>query len=282
MCDSIEQVVDWHALYLRKNFGNPSSQLKAFVEMLANSPEAARAEAVIFSWLHQMGLNPRVHQKAGTGGMDFKCHPSVGGEFLVEVTSFGELALASASNLSSDLDDLSGGAYRMVTPELKARIGDKMDQLSRGGPLPRLLMITSEHPKADLVFNRMGAKYLLVSDPKLSIPFADPPRPPVSSSPRWVTDLKDSIFFEPDKRDPDKIVPCRQSASAVVLVPILAHEIRPVGVVHPDPSVPFDIKTLPQVPLLRVIDWPIKEGIVKPEWTLPTDPPYPKHKSVGA
>jgi hypothetical protein len=272
--DSIEQVADRHAQYLAKIFGNPSDELKAFVDRLNNTPEAARAEAVIFAWLHRIGKNPRINENAGTGGMDFKCQCPIGGEFLVEVTSFGIEAVCSASGLSTDVTYLAGGAYKMITPELKLRVGHKMEQLSTGGQVPRILAIASEHPKIVLAFGRAAAVNLFVSDWAFGVPLSEP------SAVFHFTDLKNSVFFQRDELNPAKLVSRRRSASAVLLVCICPDRVRAVGVVHPDPAIPLDMKVLPEVPLLYLPSWPKTDGRLKPEWTLPTDPPFPEHKRV--
>jgi hypothetical protein len=272
--DSIEQVVDWHALYLEKTFGNPSGELKLFVDRLNNDPEAARAEAVIFAWLRQIEKNPKINDKVGTGGMDFRCQPAIGGEFLLEVTSFGTEALSLASGLSTDLTHLSGGPFTFVTPELKLRVGSKMDQLSKGGQVPRILAIASEHPKIQLVFDRTAAVNLFVSDWTFSASLSDP------STVFLSTDLKNSVFFRRDEANSARLRPCRRSASAVLLVSICPDRVRAVGLIHPDPAIPLDIKALPEVPLLYLPSWATTDGKLKPEWTLPSDVPFPEHKRV--
>jgi hypothetical protein len=274
MGDSIEQVVDWHAQYLEKTFGNPSGELKLFVDRLNNDPEAARAEAVIFAWLRQIGKNPKINEKAGTGGMDFRCQPAIGGEFLVEVTSFATEALCSASGLSKDVAHLSGGFYKMVTPELRLRVGQKMDQLSKGGQVPRILVIASEHPKIELVFDRPAVVNLFVSDWTFWVPFSDP------SAVFQFTDLRNSVFFRRDEANSARLLPCRRSASAVLLARICPDQVRAIGAIHPEPAIPLDIKALPEVPLLYLPSWPTTDGKLKPEWTLPSDPPFPEHRRV--
>jgi len=248
--------------------------LKLFVERLNNDREAARAEAVIFAWLHQVGKNPKINEKADTGGVDFRCHPEMGGEFLVEVTSFKIDALSSASGLSMNLDPNIGGFFTNVTPELRQRIARKMDQLSGAGQLPRILAIASEHPKVGLVFDRSAVVNLLVSDWKFWTPLSDP-----SASVR-VTDLKNSVFFRRDEANPSLLRPCRRSVSAVLLACIYSHRVEARGVIHPEPAVRLDISVLPEVPLLYLTEWPPRDGILKPAWTLPSDPPFPDHRRV--
>jgi hypothetical protein len=274
MSDSIEQVVDWHAQYLEKTFGNPSDELKLFVDRLNNNPEAARAEAVTFAWLHQIGKNPKINERAGPGGIDFQCQPAIGGEFLVEVTLFGTEALCLASGLSTDMTHLSGGPFEMVTPELRHRVGQKMDQLSKGGQVPRVLVIASEHPKIELVFDRTAAVNLFVSDWTFCAPLSDP------SAVFLSTDLRNSVFFREDGTNSKRLLPCRQSASAVLLVCIHPDRVRAVGIIHPDPEIPLDMKALPEVPLLYLSSWLTTCGKLKPEWTLPSDPPFPEHRRV--
>src|SRR5262249_109696 len=69
-------------------------------------------------------------------------------EFAVETTSLSTDAISDRSTWKHDFTHLSGGAFQLVTPILRTRVGQKMEQLS-SIPLPRVLAITSEHQGAD-------------------------------------------------------------------------------------------------------------------------------------
>lgn len=274
MGDSIERVIEGHCLYLARKFGNPSTVLKSFVDRLKNNREAARSEAVIFAWLDQLGKNPSINESVSAGGTDFRCRPTVGREFLAEVTAFGTDALTSASQLSTDPSNLSGRAFGMVTPQLRRRVGRKMDQMSSGKQLPRVLVVTSEHSQVCSVFNRTGATNLLVSDWSLCTTLSDPP------AESCFTSLKDSVFLRWDNANGGSVVPCRRGASAVLLACILRDGVRAVGIVHPAPAARFDLNSLYEVPLLTLSSWRPTDGTLKPTWTMPCDPPLVEHRRL--
>ena len=113
----------------------------------------------------------------------------------------------------------------MVTPKLWLRVGKKMDQLSKGGQVPRILVITSEHPKIQLVFNRTGVVNLFVSDWTFCVPLSDP------SAVFQFTDLNSSVFFRKDKANPARLRPIRRCASAVLLISIHPGGVQAIGVI---------------------------------------------------
>lgn len=268
MGNSIEQVVDSHAEFLEKRFGNPSSYLKAYINRLSAKPEAARAEAVIFAWLHSTAMNPMPNDDLSKGGIDFICHPAGFHEFAVEVTSLGIKDISRSAKWKQDFTNLSGGPFRPVTPMLSRRVSKKMDQLSSIS-VPRVLGITSEHMGADILLGKMGAVSLFVSTRYIA-----------TGEIAEITDLKQSVFFKPDKNNSDLVVSSRRVASAVLLVPILARELRPIGILHPDPAHPLSLDCWYRVPFLYLSEWPIVSGKIKIAWTLPPDPPYPAHRRV--
>jgi hypothetical protein len=249
--------------------------LKKFVQRLEASPEAAKAEAIVFAWLRADDLAPEIVESPSQGGADFRCHPQKGKDFILEVTALGTGAVVQNSELSHDPAHI-GGAFSLLTSMLKSRVKDKTKQLSKDPhKLARIVAITSLHPKSDVLLNRHSAFSFFLSDPSFPIHAAEG-----GISNIRATDLNNSPFFKWDKHDPDKIVPLRRDVSAVLLIPILVHQIRPIGILHPDPIFPFDIYSLYQVPLLRLRSWPILNGKIELEWTWPSDPPFPCHKRI--
>jgi hypothetical protein len=77
MCSTTE-MIDTYAEYLRTK--NPES-LPSFVQRRASDPEAALAEAVVFSMLQGFRVRPEINDKPGTGGADFICSASGGSPF---------------------------------------------------------------------------------------------------------------------------------------------------------------------------------------------------------
>lgn len=124
-------------------------------------------------------------------------------------------------------------------------------------------MIGLSHDKADLLLGKYAGANFLLSDPTISIPIQDQ----VPKSPTIIRNLRNSVFFrfEPS----GKVVPCRQSISAIMLVAILVHQSQVVGILHPEPSFSFDIRNFPTVPFLRVSNWPITTSTLAAEWIPP-------------
>jgi hypothetical protein len=247
--------------------------LKAFIDRYNADPEPARGEAVVFTWLSNIGLDPAVNEVPGTGGMDFLCRPPSGKDFFVEVTCIGNEAMAEQTGLPLELENGVGGAYGLGTEMLKQRVGAKMEQLSKGN-LPRVLAITSEHPIVNAVFDPNGATCLFLSKPAILVPFEG------LGPEKNVTDLSNSIFMKPDRENPGKIVSARRSASAVVLVPIHAADIRPIGLLHPDAAMPLSLDDWYQTPFIRLRQWPITDGQIGIEWAVPYGEPFPLHKRL--
>jgi hypothetical protein len=77
-----------------------------------------------------------------------------------------------------------------------------------------------------------------------------------------------------------EVVAARRAASALLLMPILPHELRPIGILHPDAQYPLNLDFWYRVPFLRLHEWPIVSGWIKVEWTLPPGAPYPVHRSI--
>jgi len=265
---NVEQVFDSYCEYLAYRFGNTSQQLKSIVDRHEASPEPPRAEAVIFTWLSNTRMNPDVNEDPSTGGIDFLCRPSDGHEFFAEVHCVGTEALAADTGLPTKLEHLGGGAFGMPTELLQSRIKKKMEQLANA-EFPRVLIITSEHPMAHLVFGPESAKHLFLSTPRVMIPF-DPTKPE-----KEIVDLKNSAFFKPDLLNPGGVRPARQAASAVILVSIAPAEIRPIGLLHPEPAKPLRLDVWYETPFMQLQNWPITNGRLGIEWTMPPDlPPY--------
>jgi hypothetical protein len=99
----------------------------------------------------------------------------------------------------------------------------------------------------------------MTSEPKLSVPVGSP-----ITATREVPNLSKSVFLA--MRD-GRITAARKSISAVLLVAISEHEIHAVGILHPEPAVAFDYRSLLELPFLR-LGWPVKDGVLRTEWVV--------------
>jgi hypothetical protein len=167
------EVIDSYAEYLRVK--NPDSR-PSFVLRRASDPEAALAEAVVFSILQGFRVRPEINDKPGTGGADFICSASGGGifaflkppspesQFIVEATSLDAEAVTDRTSLPNETpDEISGGAFGLLTKSVLNKVRAKATQLS-GYPMPRVLAIASGHANIGAVFNAATAVNMLVSD----------------------------------------------------------------------------------------------------------------------
>ena len=152
-----------------------------------------------------------------------------------------------------------------ATKILRDRVTTKAGQLA-GATLPTLVVIASLHDGAYLLLRPDEAVNFLTSDWAYTIPVESNGNDTYLS-----TDLKYSIFFKPDPQFPSKIAPCRQSISAVLLMPISGDRLNVTGVLHPEPIYPFSINFLKNVPFARVQKWPIENGEIFTEWVI-SDP----------
>jgi hypothetical protein len=181
---------------------------------------------------------------------------------LLEVTSLKPEAVSERSGWPDELSDRAR-AFGMITTNLWRKAKAKAPQLG-GHEVARVLAICLTHPAAGALVGTLAAQWLMTSQPKLSVTVGDP-----VGAIRETTDLRESAFLA--VRD-DRIVPVRQSISAVLLVAIWDDSVNVVGLLHPEPTVPFDYGTFRDLPFRR-LDWPVKDGVLKSEWVISTPAP---------
>lgn len=257
--NSLAEVGQAHAEYLR--IKHPT-YYKKFKKLLAADSEAALGEAVVFSLLRTyFRCSPQPADEPGTGGVDFVCYKDRPEEFVVEVTSLKPEAVTAQSGIPVTVEDGTGGAFEMTTDQLFATVRGKADQLA-DYPCPRVLAITSTHPASSFLLGQTGAEFLLTSEPTITYPPAGS-----GGAVTLKTNLRRSVFFAPGESG-DKIVPRRQSVSAVLLIALADNQSSIVGLMHPEPSRKLSIEHFRNVPFLRLAKWPIKAGAINTEWVI--------------
>jgi hypothetical protein len=253
---SVDEVVDSYWIFLARNHFDV--HLDRFKQRLDSDTKAAEAEAVVFSLLWNAKARPDIFEDISKGGPDFSCEPFKQEKFLVEVTSLDSSAVTRRSSLPDRLEEGGGGAFGLITAALQRAAVGKASQLANH-PYPRVLAITSSHAFASILMDAHAAENLLLSDTMISYRignFSDPGR--------QITDLRRSVFFRTD-RSGTRIVPCRRSISAILLVSISWGQADVVGILHPEPEIVFKPGLLSQVPYLRLTSWPVGSEI-KTEW----------------
>ena len=232
-----------------------SERCKSFHELCCTQPEAARAEAVVFSFFQWNGYDIRVEETGNEGGVDFRVQTE-NTDFVVEVTSIGRKKFTEYSGAPEK--PISGKGHRpnlyKVADQVLLRASSKARQMS-DYPCPRLLVIACEHPEyVDFLHDKgaFGPKMLLTSPLKMEMRYD--PENYTSYTVGNVTDLAASLFFKFQDDRNDRIVFCRKSISAVLLFHI--HErirTEAVGLLHPKPAYNFSIELLPSVPFVEVL-----------------------------
>jgi len=255
--DSLKDVAQAYSVFLEVC---ATGHHKAFLNRLKSDPEAAKAEAAVFSWLRAKTLVPNINEIAGKGGIDYLCSPN-GIPFLLEVTCLSKAAVIDKSGWPDSLDEVAH-SFSMITPQLAGKGKSKAPQLSTGqAGIPRVLAICLAHPGASAMLGTLAAQWSMVSDPKIQAPIVA--QGTELGPTRLVSDLKRAVFFGP--RDA-VIVPMRQSISAILLVALWDNQLNVVGMLHPKPTVPLDYRVFARVPFLRV-EWPLMSPI-QMEWVI--------------
>jgi hypothetical protein len=277
--------------YLRKV--HPENA-KRFDQLRICDREGAIAEAVVFGMLQGFNVDPQIHDQPNSGGPDFICCAYRGPlsprrpeeRFVVEATSLDPDAVGDRSHIANEVpEDVSGGAFGLVTRNICNKAKAKATQLANY-PMPRVLAIASSHTGVAALFNNATATWALVSEPHWRHELGS-----ATVDTAEYTDLQSSLFIKPG---PDgTIVPCRQSISAILLVAVYGGQSEIWGILHPQAAQPFNYVFLPNLPFVRIAEWPVRKGKILTEWVIadplgyrayqfPIQPPKPSRKSAAA
>jgi len=272
--DGNTRVVDALGLFLSHLEEYHPENVSGFKSRMISDPDAALAEAVVFSWVDSLRLNPRVNESSSKGGVDFRCAPTAYSDFDLEVTTLDRDAVTNRSTLP---DGILDGAYSfgMVTKNLRSKANAKTRQCANSD-VPSMLAICSKHVHAFRLLGVDGAKRMMVSDCGISVPL-ELHGAQEGAHAHDVTDLARSSFL---REKNGAIEPLRRSISAVLLISIHETAIQVVGLLHPCPAREFDHRTFGNIPFLKV-DWPIVGNVIKPYWVI-GDPPEKQFAFMAA
>ena len=239
--DTVDQVVEYYYRYLARN-RDLAVHFDQFKKRLKADPQAATAEAIVFSHLRAQNLHPELFVDPTSGGPDFRCFAPV--PFLVEVTSLDSAVVAKRSRLPATITGPGAGAFGMITDQLLSEAKNKAPQLGRHA-LPGVLAIVSDHAFSGILLDRLAAEYLMTSAPQFNVPLGGGPH-------YMTTDLKHAVFYRPlgvlDASGTPIIAACRQSIAAIILIAI---DRRQVGLLHPEAAFPFSPGWLPKIPFVQ-------------------------------
>lgn len=262
--------MDLYAEHLKEAY---PTHLAPFNQRRSQDREAALAEAMVFWMLKAFGVRPKINEVRGTGGADFICSANYGAPifalreptpesmFIVEATSLDPDAVSRNTSIPNDApDEISGGAFSLLTRSVFAKAKDKATQLA-GYDMPRVLAIASSHEGISAVFNSATALNILVSDyhwrQEIGSDTFDPNR---------YVNLANSVFMKPGPNG--TIEAARKSISAILLIAVHGDQSIVHGILHPEPARPLHIEFFPKVPFLRIAKWPILDGKIFTEWVI--------------
>jgi len=257
--DSIEDVVETFKIYLEVKY---PQHLTALLQRERRDPQSVMLEAAMFSVVRFYGYKPVIGEVIGEGGVDFICR-NENKEFLLEVTHLEKEAVERQSGMKDAVEDGQGGSFSMITHVLRTKASEKAAQVSDYN-MPRMLCIGTVHSGAQALLGKVAAKWLLTSETKIAVPIGE-----AKDKIHEETSLEHSVFFRFDENG--SVEPCRQSISAILLVGLFHDSCSVVGLLHPEPAYCFPISLLPDIPFLRIANWPMTEGMIETEWII-SDP----------
>lgn len=235
-------------------------KLRLFDRNFTSNPNGARAEAALFGLFRGLVECVSIFESPSAGGPDFLCEDSKG-EFVVEVTTLNDEAIARAANwpnvVPSDAD--STRSFTMVTDNLLGATRKKQRQLS-ATTVPRLLVIASEHIGASVLLSDYSAEALIVGDSRIRIDGVGSTSPGVDIA----TGLANSVFMKPAAGG--QVSPARQSISAILLAALSDSGVAVIGALHPMPRIAFDCCHLPDVTFARLREWRQEPRTFEIDW----------------
>ena len=236
---TVNVLLDEYKHFLNSNHPENSN---SFHQRCNSQPEAARAEAVVFSFFKQNGYDIRVEETRSEGGVDFRVQ-TANTEFVTEVASIKKEAFTRRSGAPErPIRGYYTDLYR-VAQKTREVAYNKTEQMS-GYNCPTILIITCEHPEYG---------YLLRSKDEFGPPMfiASPPIYDISTR-KNVTRLEYSLFFRFNERN--RVVFCRTQISAVLFFYIdEKHGAEIVGLLHPKPTYKFSRELLSSVPFVKAL-----------------------------
>ncbi len=257
-----DEVIKYYWCYLSRN-KEYATHFEQFKKRYNSDKKSAEAEAVVFSLFRAEKLKPEIFEDPSTGGPDFICNPSSEESFLLEVTSLDSASVSKKSDLPLTMSGAGRGAFGLITDKLLSAVKSKTKQLSGRG-LPGVLVITSAYDFSGLLLDRMSAECLMTSAPQFN--------EPLNGGPDYMTtDLRNAVFCRPglfNASGEQMFLPCRKSVSAILLIQIYPSCTRIVGLLHPEPAIPFNPNWFPKVPYLRFRQWPLAANNIDTEWIL--------------
>ncbi len=251
--------------------------------------EGAIGEAVTFDYLAAHVDDIRSNDLPGQGGPDFFC-TQAGHSFLVETTNIAAPTVEKKTGLSVQARG-EARHYSLLTRAVNQEVRSKAGQFSQlQTTFPIVVFVTVLQFDASAVcVDKRSILHLLTGTHKIGFTF-NTATSEVEGEPFNKTELDDALFVAqsplalPNSVDPhQRFRYFRRHISAVVVAGFgVAPPSPPIlGVLHPNPLVPFQPTALASIPFARLDPWPPSGRILRVAWSdeLPTasiDAPAPR------
>lgn len=253
---SIDETLKSYKTYLEIKY---PSHLKEIEKREKSNPDGVRFEAAMFSMARGYDLNPEIGEVIGREGVDFLCCCN-NYKFVLEVTHLDANSIEKQSGLSNNPVNGEARFFSMITHVLKRKATNKAKQVADYN-MPRILCMGASHIASTILLGKHAARWLLTSETKIAVPLNK-----ANAESQIITGLDNSVFFRFNEKG--EVIPCRQSISVILLVVLDNNSCLTVGVLHPQPAYSFDIAYLPDVPFIRVANWPCLDGQIATEWII--------------
>ncbi len=232
--------------------------------------EGAIAEALTWSYLSSRVDEIALTADFGVGGPDFQC-AEAGTTFLVEATNVSIDTATAKSGLEHAPGPKGFSWYGPLNQAIRNKTQAKAGKIKDPG-IPVILMVSTLHWQAGILcFDKDLIGWLLTGTSCIQSTI-DRDGEPIGDVHTAVT-FEDSVFVDAPRKGLVGIpvtVRARQISALVLAnfgqVPTrlrpdgrLETQVRPLGILHPDPMHPFRPALLPDVPFGRLIPWPLPE-----------------------
>ena len=245
-----------------------AKRFKKWEQRLKDSPEGAIVEAFGRKLLSQHVDSVLPAEDVATGGPDFLCSRA-GKRFYVEVTCLSETTVTRKTGIAPDLTRRGRRYYSPLTRAAFQKCVKKASQV-RNLEFPCLLLIGTLHiPAACLCFHPSKLEEILVGKSHISW-WIDKRSGSTIGELKQCTDLNQSAFLRPHDKSNPRSGFARGSISGILFCGFGSLQPIVIGVLHPNPALPFDRDLLPRITFGEVI---IDEAqsVLRVKWTKGND-----------
>lgn len=231
-----------------------------FDRRIAAEPEAARAEAVVFKFLTDEGLHPRVLEDASSGGADFECDS--GSRFAVEVTALTTETFGERSGFDPNVVEAGTMDTAAVLSLLRSRISKKGTiRQAVSYPGPRVLAIVSEHYMATVAFLATAPELLTG---QVGFAWQVSPAGPVGDAYQY-TEFAHAAHIRSDVAGNIEVF--RRKHALILLIALRADGANIVGVANPEPDQVLPSLAFANIPIAS-LKWPPDANHLDVTWSL--------------